>query len=59
AHFPDIIIARETELSLLEGIAPEATINSLGIALIIGGAVILPGLYHLMRSFRMIKIFEK
>ena len=59
AHFPDIIIAKETELSLLEGVAPEATIDSLGIALIIGGAIILPGLFHLMRSFRMIKIFDK
>ncbi|GAB2775779.1 cytochrome d ubiquinol oxidase subunit II [Salinimicrobium soli] len=59
AHFPYIIITSEKELSLLEGVAPDEVISNLAIMLIIGGAVILPGLFHLMRSFNMIKILEK
>lgn len=53
-HFPHLIITRNTEVNLLEGVAPESVINVLGITLIIGGAVILPGLFHLMKSFNMI-----
>lgn len=59
AHFPHIIIAQNREVSLLQGVAPEATITNLGISLIIGGAIILPGLFHLLKSFKMIKIFDK
>ncbi len=59
AHFPYIIITEEKELSLLEGIATPSTISNLAIMLIIGGAVILPGLFHLMKSFNMIKVLEK
>ncbi|WP_081212188.1 cytochrome d ubiquinol oxidase subunit II [Salegentibacter sediminis] len=59
AHFPYIIITAEKELSLLENLAPEATINNLALMLLIGGLVILPGLFHLMKSFNMIKILNK
>lgn len=59
AHFPYIIITENKELSLLEGVAPEAVIQNLAIMLLIGGFFILPGLFHLMKSFRMIKILEK
>ncbi|MDT0687623.1 cytochrome d ubiquinol oxidase subunit II [Autumnicola psychrophila] len=59
AHFPYIIITAGEELSILEGVAPEAVISTLGISLIIGGFVILPGLFHLMKSFNMIKVYEK
>lgn len=59
AHFPHIIIAQNREVSLLEGVAPEATITNLGISLLIGGAIILPGLFHLLKSFKMIKIFDR
>ena len=59
AHFPYIIITKTKELNLLEGVSPEAVIQTLGISLLIGGFLILPGLYHLMRSFKMIKILEK
>lgn len=58
AHFPYIIITAEKEVSLLEGLPPQAVIQNLGIMLLIGGGVILPGLFHLMRSFGMIKIFK-
>jgi cytochrome d ubiquinol oxidase subunit II len=59
AHFPYIIITAQEEISLLKNIAPEATISNLAIMLLIGGFIILPGLFHLMKSFNMIKVLEK
>lgn len=58
AHFPHIIITAGEELSLLEGLPPQSVIQNLAIMLLIGGTVILPGLFHLMKSFGMIKILE-
>lgn len=58
AHFPNLIITKTKQISLLDKIAPESTINVLGISLIIGGLIILPGLFHLLKSFKMIKILE-
>ncbi|WP_282123511.1 cytochrome d ubiquinol oxidase subunit II [Algibacter mikhailovii] len=58
AHFPYLIIASNTEMSILETVAPEAVIKVLGITLIMGGLVILPGLFHLLKSFKMIKVLE-
>lgn len=59
AHFPDIIITETGSINLLENIAPDSVIKVLGISLIIGGSVILPGLFHLLKSFKMIKILER
>ncbi|MBG6128985.1 cytochrome d ubiquinol oxidase subunit II [Aquimarina sp. EL_43] len=59
SHYPDIIITQTGSVSLIENIAPDSVINVLGISLIIGGAVILPGLFHLLKSFKMIKILER
>ncbi|WP_378172724.1 cytochrome d ubiquinol oxidase subunit II [Aquimarina sp. SS2-1] len=59
SHFPNIIITESNSVSLLNNIAPDSVINVLGISLIIGGAVILPGLFHLLKSFKMIKILEQ
>lgn len=53
-HFPNLIITRNSEVSLLQDIAPPSVISVLGITLLVGGAVILPGLFHLMKSFNMI-----
>lgn len=58
AHFPNIIITEEREVSLLENVASQSTINNLAIMLLIGGFVILPGLFHLMKSFKMIKSIQ-
>ncbi|MHA7060144.1 cytochrome d ubiquinol oxidase subunit II [Aquimarina sp. M1] len=58
SHFPNIIIAESHSVNLLENIAPDSVINVLGISLILGGAIILPGLFHLLKSFKMIKILE-
>ncbi len=55
-HFPNLIITQNSEVDMLAGIAPESVIRVLGISLIIGGGIILPGLFHLMKSFNMIKI---
>ncbi|MDO6759138.1 cytochrome d ubiquinol oxidase subunit II [Tamlana sp. 2_MG-2023] len=57
-HFPVLIIAYNTKINLLETASPEKVINVLAISLIIGGAVILPGLFHLMKSFKMIKVLD-
>ncbi len=59
SHFPDIIVTETSSISLLENIAPDSVIKVLGISLIIGGAIILPGLFHLLKSFKMIKILEQ
>ncbi len=60
SHFPTIIItATSAPINLLEAIAPPSVINVLGISLIVGGVVILPGLFHLLKSFKMIKILER
>ncbi|TCI84887.1 cytochrome d ubiquinol oxidase subunit II [Tenacibaculum sp. M341] len=58
-HFPNLLIVKESTLSILENKAPDAVIRVLGISLIIGGAIILPGLFHLLKSFKLIKILEK
>lgn len=59
AHFPNIIITTTTRMSILDTIAPDSVITALGISLIIGGTVILPGLFHLLVSFKMIKILNR
>lgn len=56
--FPEVLQTKTGGLSILEGSAPDAVISSLAIALIIGGSIILPGLYHLLKAFKMIKIFK-
>lgn len=58
-HFPNLLLINNTSLSLLEKTAPYAVIKVLGITLIIGGLVIIPGLFHLLKSFKLIKILEK
>jgi len=58
-HFPNLIITQTGEVNMLAGRAPESVIDVLGISLIIGGGIILPGLFHLMKSFNMIRIPSK
>ncbi len=59
SHFPNVIITETSTMSLLQDIAPDSVIEVLAISLIIGGAIILPGLFHLLKSFKMIKILER
>ncbi len=58
-HYPNLIITESKEINMLAGTAPDATIKVLGISLIIGGLIILPGLFHLMKSFNMIHLLNK
>jgi len=59
SNFPNIILTESSSISLLEDIAPQSVIKVLGISLLIGGGLILPGLFHLLKSFKMIKILER
>lgn len=58
-HFPNLIITSTGDVDMLAGIAPDSVIRVLGISLIIGGGIILPGLFHLMKSFNMIRVPSK
>ncbi len=58
-HFPDLIIASNKEISLIETASTDSVITVLGASLIVGGLIILPGLFHLFKSFKMIKVFER
>lgn len=58
-HYPAILFTTDGGISILENKAPDSVIQVLGISLIIGGSVILPGLFHLLKSFKMIKILER
>lgn len=58
AHYPDIIITKTGAISLLDNAAPPEVIKVLAISLLVGGFLILPGLFHLLKSFKMIKILE-
>lgn len=52
AHYPNIVLLKNgDELSLLNHKAPQKTIDSLGIALLIGSLFILPALFYLVYSF--------
>lgn len=58
-HFPNVLMLEGGSLSLLEDKAPASVIKVLGISLIIGGSIIVPGLIHLLKSFKLIKILER
>ncbi len=55
-HFPNLIITTTGEVNMMDETAPDSVIRILGYSLIIGGAIILPGLFHLMKSFNMIRL---
>ncbi len=57
--FPNLIFTKSGNISLLDNVAPDSAIKILAIMLIIGGSIILPGLFHLLKSFKMIKILER
>ncbi len=57
-HYPNILHTRTGGINIMSEIASSSVINVLGISLLIGGALILPGLFHLFKSFKMIKILE-
>ena len=59
-QFPDVVvIAGGPNLDLLNAAGPEGTIKALTAALIIGGAIILPALFYLFRTFGLIKLIDR
>lgn len=58
-QYPNLLFTHSGTISILNNVAPNSVIKVLGISLLIGGFVILPGLFHLLKSFKMIKILEK
>jgi len=58
-HFPEVIATTSGKLNFMENIAPDSVMNVLGISLIIGGLLIIPGFLHLLKSFHMIKMAEE
>ncbi|MBC3759774.1 cytochrome d ubiquinol oxidase subunit II [Hyunsoonleella sp. SJ7] len=59
SHYPNLLMTSGSEISILDTATTDSVINVLGISLIIGGAIILPGLFHLFKSFKMIKVLDK
>jgi len=54
AVFPNAIHTQQGELSILDQTAPQAVIDALGWVLIVAGIVVLPGLYHLFKTFGLL-----
>lgn len=52
--FPNLIIFQCGELSILSQIPPDTVYNSLGVALLVAAVFVLPGLYHLFKTFGLI-----
>jgi cytochrome bd ubiquinol oxidase subunit II len=52
-QYPIVVnIKNGNDLDLINSVSPEATINSLGWALIIGSFLILPALFYLLKAFK-------
>lgn len=52
--FPNLMFFQQGELSMLSQIPPDSVFNTLGWALIIAGVFVLPGLYHLFKTFGLL-----
>ncbi|MDP5062083.1 MAG: cytochrome d ubiquinol oxidase subunit II [Maribacter sp.] len=59
AHFPKILFTTTGSISILEQPVPDSVLNVLGISLLFGGVLIIPGLFHLLKSFKLIKLLER
>ncbi len=57
-HYPYLLITANNKISIVDTASTPKVIEVLGISLLIGGAIILPGLFHLLKSFKMIKILD-
>lgn len=51
---PELIVFKRGNLSLLANPVPDAVYNTLGYALLIASAFVLPGLYHLYKTFGLV-----
>jgi cytochrome d ubiquinol oxidase subunit II len=52
--FPNLIIFKEGTLSILDNTPPDVVFTTLGYSLLIAAAFVLPGLYHLYKTFGLI-----
>ncbi len=52
--FPNLIVFRKGELSILDNLPNEKVINSMGWSLLVAAVFILPGLYHLFKTFGLV-----
>lgn len=52
--FPNLIIFKEGTLSILDKTPPEIVYTTLGYSLLIAAAFVLPGLYHLYKTFGLL-----
>lgn len=53
--FPNLILLESGTISILHDLPPGAVINSLGGALLFASVLVLPGLYHLFKTFGLLK----
>lgn len=53
--FPNLILFQKGDLSILENLPPDTVFSSLGFSLLIASVFVLPGLYHLYRTFGLIQ----
>ncbi|WP_300022879.1 cytochrome d ubiquinol oxidase subunit II [uncultured Maribacter sp.] len=58
-HFPNILFTTTGSISIYEQPVPDSVMNVLGISLLVGGVLIIPGLFHLLKSFKLIKLLER
>lgn len=58
-HFPNVLFTTTGSISIFDRPVPQSVMNVLGISLLIGGALIIPGLFHLLKSFKLIKLLER
>lgn len=58
-HFPHVIGTTSGKLDFMQNLAPDSVMNVLGISLIAGGVLIIPGFLHLLKSFQMLKMLEE
>lgn len=58
SNFPYLIFTAEGPVSIYERIADKAVINSIAFALLAGSVLILPGLFHLFKSFGLFKALQ-
>ncbi len=52
--FPSLIFFETGTLSILENLPPESVINTLGWSLLVASVFVLPGLYHLFKTFGLL-----
>jgi len=52
--FPNLILFKSGTLSILDNTPPDVVYNTLGVALLTAAVFVLPGLYHLFKTFGLI-----